>query len=1032
MQHMPDNIYPLKRRIEEAEQSSEVVAVLEELTSLLVENTTSREYYSLLVDIFQALRILTAESMSEGERIILAYLLDFLEMDSDGTAIKKNATRQLRECLEEWMMQYSEQEFATLRQRILYALLARFQVKPSRALCWTFAHVGYREERVVDVLWDYAMSDDGEGGETALVTLAALGVPQPQRPRLLEVLHRKMQSRVTLPLLIALYHLADATSFPVVRETCFHPYRATQDASVLRELSFVLSTLTAIADARDEDEDLQDHIWMLIAQQYDLDSQNIAYVVNLSGDIAPRCDSKHVIPSLLRWLGQAINEELQQQRNPLLLYRLEECVRPRQVASWQQEPIPTAIPILHQSACQDTRFAGRSATHEMHIKEAAWGTLLRMGYAEALGWFEEAVTKETNPYLRGELCDLFACFRFDHLPSGVYDGITGRYDVKSSDTTGQTSAEIAVRLGAVKVAQSTASKPEFEALLECGLTFNEQPLLASVEALADVACTLARGGESTFIVERLVETIVQHSRVASRLAAARALETLARERELAPSLLMPLIDVLIHQKDFDSFEYSILLSTLASQEHFPDDLLPSVKMWAQERDDELALQSFSILAERGWLFEEKVLLQRLGVGRDGTEGIVVPVLSRSDWRTHIIGLLYLNHPEPFVHLVADLIRNLPWASVVQLFGKLKVFVGHDHGRPLPSILVTTLIERVRQRQTHVGAELDLIRLTADLIPEDFALESWDHSWLDWLPDARATLADTLGALQELSDDAVVQQVRLLQMLTSDGHYLVRRAAYRGLQRCATQILLQWCWAWALSDEPSLRLRAAEACAWLLPEGEQKKSYVAFFHLLATDSEPDVRKTVLRTRQERYKRLWAQEYLTRVMQTAQDSTVSNTDVLAAWPYAEALKRVGDDTVLQSLRTALGDHTLPPHIQHWYQLILKETNEGWEKALKKWPQPAHTWTGSLEVGHGVLLTSTGRAIPVEYTVWRDDPVSPSGPTSWGGTVQGAVSLELLYDEQLSLRLEDGRQGALLLRETNGPGKICVFIGQGVLPH
>src|SRR5207248_10183532 len=145
--------------------------------------------------------------------------------------------------------------------------------------------------------------------------------------------------------------------------------------------------------------------------------------------------------------------------------------------SWHQDLTPTAIPVLRQSACQDTRFAGRSATHEMHIKEAAWGTLLRMGYAEALGWFEEAVSHETNAYLRGDLCDLFACFCVDHLPDDVLASITERYDAKLPDPTGQASAEISIRLGAVKVARSAASRQAFEALLECGLTYDGQPLL---------------------------------------------------------------------------------------------------------------------------------------------------------------------------------------------------------------------------------------------------------------------------------------------------------------------------------------------------------------------------------------------------------------------------------------------------------------------------------------------------------------------------------------------------------------------------
>ena len=112
--------------------------------------------------------------------------------------------------------------------------------------------------------------------------------------------------------------------------------------------------------------------------------------------------------------------------------------------------------------------------------------------------------------------------------------------------------------------------------------------------------------------------------------------------------------------------------------------------------------------------------------------------------------------------------------------------------------------------------------------------------------------------------------------------------------------------------------------------------------------------------------------------------------------------------------------------------KETGEGWEKAVKKWPQPGNMWTGSLEVGQGVLLTSAGHAIPAQYAVWRDDPASLTGMASWGGTFQTAIAHELSYDEPLYLQLEDGRRGEILLKETNGPGGACVFVGQRVFPQ
>src|SRR5258706_10698341 len=103
MQNMSDNVYTLKQRIDEAEQSGEVISVLNVLAPLLAENTSSQELYYLLVDAFQALRTLTHENVSDGEQVILTYLLNYLEKDSDGTAVQKSATRQLRECLEEWI-----------------------------------------------------------------------------------------------------------------------------------------------------------------------------------------------------------------------------------------------------------------------------------------------------------------------------------------------------------------------------------------------------------------------------------------------------------------------------------------------------------------------------------------------------------------------------------------------------------------------------------------------------------------------------------------------------------------------------------------------------------------------------------------------------------------------------------------------------------------------------------------------------------------------------------------------------------------
>jgi hypothetical protein len=91
---------------------------------------------------------------------------------------------------------------------------------------------------------------------------------------------------------------------------------------------------------------------------------------------------------------------------------------------------------------------------------------------------------------------------------------------------------------------------------------------------------------------------------------------------------------LLTQPDRDPYERSIIVSTLGLQQHLPEDLVPQLKQWAQERNDELALQSFSILAGREVLLGETALLKRLGLRLAASEVAETPVLGRADWRAH--------------------------------------------------------------------------------------------------------------------------------------------------------------------------------------------------------------------------------------------------------------------------------------------------------------------------------------------------------------------------------------------------------------
>ena len=553
-------------------------------------------------------------------------------------------------------------------------------------------------------------------------------------------------------------------------------------------------------------------------------------------------------------------------------------------------------------------------------------------------------------------------------------------------------------------------------------------MLVAVRALADVARFLARQGERDFVVERLVETIVYAKRPASRLAAARALELLAHEQQIAPSLLEPLSAVLMAWQDIDAYLLSILLSCLALQQFFPNKLIPLVEKWAGERNDELALQSFSLLASRGWLREKPTLLQRLDLGlaskaeERGTD-------LRADWQARILMMLYQRDPESSMAYLTDLISSQFWFTAVQALGKARKRVGPARQVAFPREHVAALIEHVHHYQTQQSVDGNIIRLVANLIPDDFAGEAWYTTWQTWFPNARTALGDTLGnlgPLGTLSAASTMQQLYQLTHLTWDGQYAVRRAAYRGLLNCTPSLLLEWCRLWSKSDNRLLRLRAAEACAWL----PQEKLFQGFFNAFECDPEPEVRQTAARCRLERRKRLWARHYLQRVKQVADDGMQSNADVLSAWPSAEALTRVGDDTTLETLQTLLESRTLPPHLSHWYQSLQEKTREGWEKALKKWPQPREQWSGNLEQGHGTIRDDEVHSVPVMYVVMSINTHEDARGTIWGGIAQSADLSVLSHNSLPTLQLEGGRQGTILFQSVAQSATYALFHGQGHL--
>lgn len=1013
----------LWQQCRESTTVEELLRVLDQAEDLArTAELTIREVYDLKAEAFQSLRELTIDDPVTGQSLIVDCLLPLCsKQPPDAPSEVNRAISRCQETLAEWLDQYSQPERRAMRDVALDRLRTALLSGDPQGACRTIARIGFRRSDIVDALWRVATECTDEVGDIALSTLTSLGVADEEREKLLSVLHERATLRCTVPLVAALRTLADPTSIDVVVENWLKP----SDVEVGRWLGHIALRLPIdVADAREHDAELQDHMWHLVSELCAQYPELYSSALHLGSDMAPRCDSEAVVPTLLRWLAKGDKEpERAAHHRYLACLRLEQCARPRQLRGWERVDEPMAVSLLSQDAMQDTQHKGYAPDLKMLHKEMAWKTLLSLGHADVLTWFEKSVAMETNSFLRQSIEDLLACFRMDPLPPTVVHWVTETYDMKLN----QSSGEWAPRMAAIEMARSAASRQAFEALLNFGLTHDRKPLQRSVDALAEVAMLLANSGD-TSITDSLMKVAVDGKEPHHRVAALGALNRMAAENLLSTGYAAQL-EAMVFEEEREPFERSLIVSTLG---HLEDISAPRVldrlRTWARDRDDWLGGRSLEALARHGHLTHERdILAKRLGLEEAGEEWGWAPGRERLEWAPFIVSLLYLEWPAAFISAIASMLRTLDWAGAVQVMRVLSSTHG-DNDRPsLPVELGRALLDRARERQTRTSAEMGVFPLLARLIPDAMARESWDDTWSDWLPDPRAALADALGEANYTRPEAQDKAASLLLSLTQDGQYAVRRAAYRGLARQSESSLLAACEAWSRAPSVELRRRGTEAWGWLVSVEDQADRPSHLYQRFSFDPERTVRDAVKRARGEARERRWTDECLSRVRGLESDD---NELLLSVSRYGQALAQVGDDTSLKILRTDLETRRLPPNVRHWLRQIAKGIGDRWRKVTRKWPDPWLPWEGAIEECEGTLATLEGQSFKVHYSLWSQPPPTPSEKHSWGGAAWPVDLWDVGRTSEFCLRLADGRQGKAIIENTSG--NMATFLGQGGYPE
>lgn len=819
------------------------------LQQLLRFDPSNDEEVTRLEHRLRLLQLETKVQINAGEYLLLQHILPLGVGPLSTAPATKWAASRVRQAFRRWLDQYPETDRIRIHEAALDRLQGRLKQDPTPGACWLVSSLGYRREDITAVLWDVAEQHDNEIGDSALAALANTGASAMAVERYIAILSDRGARRWNTALRAGYRYHADARLVDVISR---HWLSIESDTLSDFDRMVVLDVLVTAAE-RDATGHMADAIWDLLdglARRY---PETYVLILRMGSGIAGKCDSSHVIPSLLKFLGL----DTAGRHRELLYRRLADSIRPRQLAGWEQAIEPHIREIIQTDACQDSKTQGNWRTVDMDVKLFAWDTALCLDIGDLPGWVEPTLTAESNPEVAAYVMYRIGCLKLSELPQQVQNWLTEPFDKRT-----HSQEEWSRRIAAIRVAHSSPSDSGFAALLHCGLNIDDSALQPTADALANVACALVQVGNTT-VAERLITTYRTSEHQHQRSAAAQAIATLAAENLISGVALLEVVETL-DDEERSPLERGYIISALG---YAPDitlsqDLLDQFAHWGRERtEDWLSLFAIEALARRGDLrLYPDLMASRLNMLREGSSWVFRPAQEKRDDRAaYFMCLLYQRYPQEFADVLASWITEGEWyyaEPIVEYLADRK----RMSDEPISPVIQQGLIARVIQRQRRNYAEREIIQQLDLLAPELLLETNWLAHWNTWWSISRAAIADAIGRAAQSQSDRTTRAVELLEPLTHDAEYEVRRAAYRAWARCSPASLVKAGQFWATMPETNARLRAAETLAWFSTVDD---SVDALALRLGDDPEPAIRQAAEAALAERQEHAWSTNYLTYI-------------------------------------------------------------------------------------------------------------------------------------------------------------------------
>jgi hypothetical protein len=906
----------------------------------------------------------------------------------------------LRENIRDWVYQFPYDQMVKVRSDLLSCLEAKIRTNPSESHFWCVSKIGFRTESLDGLLWDISLSEK-ELWETAASTLIATGLTHEEEERILSLVATQVRNgadehfaRIAIQEIVGPQRMDIAESYLVqslvkdAAERSFGP-------------SLSVAVVTRAVDRCDDDHPMHERIWDVLRDH--------EKIVRMSGEYGFRCNSASVVLDYFQWLKKSENAE-SGHWTYIYLSRLSEFVKPRHLAGWRQVNDEAIVRQLVGLVEKDTNLQGEYTTTDSKLKSMALEALLCLGFQPTESMVATAVLDESSGSVSHEVSELFACVGLPELPDRVCE------IVKSSQPGDDEDSDHFFRnRGLQDLTQSCRSRKAFEAILNFGSTYENEVLLSTVDAIADLALARIEAGDKD-VVDLLVESTDIGRPIHNRQAAASVFCRLSSHgyvaNELSHHLRSFTRDLSLGQATQEDAIQAIAKGRFEIAEDWKKEIIELVN----QQDFPLCWAAIEVIIRRDWNIEaiETLVLAKLSIVSNANTLRISNPESLSGWQAYLLGLLYEKDPGRYSGAVASIFAISPNDVFYQLIKPIQ-----RNGPRTPSNVIFALRSRIELINNEYSTDTDLLSVLAQVSPESLLQLSRSKKWSRWMVEGRVALCEAASSV------ATENLTEIFLPFIQDAAYQVRRSAYRALATKDHILLHSLYRIWNASGEVENEKRTAELLEWLPHENYPDEVILAMG--FQGHREPSVRKAFTDVLQQRRRRIWANGYVERLLARCNSRSENLAEVFR---LSRALAALGDDDSKRRIEHFVEVRKLPRSTRNLLERTVKQLDKQWKQTTSRWPEPWSHVVGAIEECKATFVKSDGSVFSAKARLWRKHRYDQTEKYSWGG-IADDLSENVFNERELTLQLS-GRGDSKVVIGSSILGESFQFWGHSEYPN